>query len=351
MNRRPFATTCALALGLVVLAGCGSSSDDDSTRTSASSTAAAAPSTPATTTTAAKAVNAAFVATTFSSYVQSQQDGMEEVLKPNGGSIKLFNGNFDPTKVNSACQDAVSSGRYNVIFLQVLDPPVGVPCVKSAKAAGIPVVAMSNAIGTDPNDLQPQIDGVVGGVYLTPEGNAKGSVEQVTAACEGVTPPCKVIVEIGTPTDPLSNQAADAVAKLPGVKVVQKFASNYDSGVVAKTLPDILTAHPDANVYMSLSDESGLAGLPAIKAAGLSGKIKVLGSGGTPSGAKAVKSGAFFSSSGQWPVQEGEAAGKMAQQAVDGVPVEPNAIEAFAIDSPAILNKETVDEFKPEWGE
>ncbi|MEZ5124379.1 MAG: hypothetical protein R2736_22900 [Solirubrobacterales bacterium] len=58
----------------------------------------------------------------------------------------------------------------------------------------------------------------------------------------------------------------------------------------------------------------------------------------------------MFGTAANYPEQMGAAAGKMANQAVNGEPVEPNSVDAMKIDTPLYITKETVKDFTPEWG-
>ena len=255
-----------------------------------------------------------------------------------------------PKKQVQQCQDAIQSGRYNAIVLAPVAPATGIPCVAAAKAASIPVVNLEGVVGQDPNDLEPQVDGVVGSVLLAPIPNAEALTEITRRACEGLDP-CRVIVEVATPSDYFTNQVPKMVKeKLPNVEIVQKLAGMYDPSVIAKAFPDALSAHPDADVFLSASDSQALAVVPALKQAGKLGQIALIGNGGSRLGAKAVADGTLFGTAANYPEQMGAAAGQMANQAVNGEPVDPNTIDAMKIDTPLYITKETVKDFTPEWG-
>src|SRR5262249_29208060 len=139
-----------VVLGMGLLTGCGSSGGAATTGGHNAS------------------VKAAFIVFTYADYQIAQENGFRAVVGPQGGSVKLFNTQFDPDKMLQQCNDVVNSHLYNVILLQPADPPSGVPCVRVAKAAGIPVIAAALAIGKDPNSLRPQLPGVVASVNEPP---------------------------------------------------------------------------------------------------------------------------------------------------------------------------------------
>jgi ABC-type sugar transport system substrate-binding protein len=286
----------------------------------------------------------------FADYQKAQQDGLEKVLKPNGGSVKVFNAEFDPSKQMTQCNDVINSGRYNVILLNAPDPTSAVPCATAAAKADIPVIANDVAIGKDYNATAPQVDGVVGGVLITPVNNANATSESVKAACEGVEPPCKLIVEQGAAADVFSNEILKQLSKMDGVEVVQKFITLYDPAEVTKAVPDILSAHGDADVYVSSADNTAVVAAGLIKDAGLADSLKVLGNGASHAGLAAVEDGSLFSTIGDWPFQQGEILAKMATQAVNGETLDPRDVVAQDIDTPLLINKDNADEAKSEWG-
>jgi ribose transport system substrate-binding protein len=339
----------AAVSGLAALAaGCGSSDSGGSGSTggstgssTGSSTAAAADS--------GKPVNVAYLTYAVTDYVQAEEKGVKSVIDATGGKVTMFNANFDPQKMTQQCQDAVTSGRYDAILIAPVTAPTGVPCVTAAKAANIPVVTIEIQVGTSTETIDPQVPGVVGVVGYPASENGKKIAGLTEQACQGLAT-CKVIAEVASPNDPVTNVVVDEVKKVPGVDVVQTISGQYDPSVIAKAFPDALSAHPDANVFVSAADSQALAVVPALKQAGMFGKIKLIGSGGSRLGAKAIADGTLFGTVGNWPEQHGAAAGKMLVQAARGEKVDPVSVDALQVDTPSLVTEETVKEFKPEWG-
>ena len=82
-----------------------------------------------------------------------------------------------------------------------------------------------------------------------------------------------------------------------------------------------LKDNPDANFIIALSDDTGLGAVEAIKAAGLTGKVKVYMAGGTQQIVDSMKAG---TSDGTYPYYMGNAAQTallMLHEAVAGNPV------------------------------
>lgn len=292
----------------------------------------------------------AFLEYTIADYQQAMVVGMKKKVGPGGGGVTVFNANFDPQKQQQQCQDAVQSGRYNVLVLAPVSGPAAVPCVTRAKAANIPVIAIENAIGTDGGEIEPQVEGVVKSILTPPESNAQGLADLTKLACEDLDP-CEVIAEIATPTDALTIRIVDQIAAtVPNAEVVQKIATGYDPSALQKALPDALSAHPGTDVFVSIADFEALAAIPVLKSAGKLKAVKVIGNGGSRTGIPAVKDGRIFATLGTWPRQMGELAGTAAVEAVNGEEISgPAGVDAFYIDEPLLVTKDNVEQFTPEW--
>ena len=295
------------------------------------------------------ALNVAYISYAYTDYVQAEEEGLKEIAEGSGGSVRMFNANFDAQKLLKDCQDAVSSGRYNAIVLAPVDPATGVPCATAAAAADIPVVTTEIVVGDDMDELEPQVDGVVGVVGITPERNAEPMIQLLEEACADLDP-CKVIGEVASPSDPLTTRVLEEAEKLPNVELVQTISAGYDPATVAKAFPDALSANPDAHVFVSAADSQALAVVPVLESAGKLGQIKLIGNGGSRLGAKAVADGVLFGTAGNWPRQMGVAAGEMLLKAIKGETIEEPAVDALKIAEPQVLTADTVGEFEAEWG-
>lgn len=333
------------ALGMIIAglmaAGCGS--DNDAGGGSASGEGGSGP---------AKAPEVAMIAYAILDFAQAEVPAMEAELESVGGSMKVFNANFDPQKQLQQCTDAITSGRYNVIVLMPVDGAAVAPCVTQAKEADVPVVAFENPAGPDRNKIEPQLDGVVGSVVYTGARGGELAADLMTSACEGVDP-CNVIIEIALKADPFSavrlKALEDAAESTQSIKILQVYEGNYDPTQTAKKLPDVLGAHPDVNVVVFEADNNAIEGLKAIEAAGLT-DVKSIGDGGGRQGAAAVAEGRLYGTTGTWPAQSARIAAKMVIDAVNGKKIAQPAVDFYDVDTPAVITKDNVGDFTAEWG-
>ncbi|HWI22037.1 MAG TPA: substrate-binding domain-containing protein, partial [Baekduia sp.] len=282
--RTSYLALAVTAIAGVVVAGCGSAGGD-ATGTATGGTATGG---------SAKPAKVAYLTYTYNDYTQAEEKGLKEAVEPGGGSVTVFNGNFDAQKQQQQCQDAITSQRFNVIVLDPSDAPLGVLCATAAKAANIPVIAVENPVGPNRDTIEPQLPGVVGSSVMTQKAIVDGQMQQLRAACAGLDP-CKVIAEIAAPGDPLTSKIVRAARAEPNVEVLQVLAAEYDPGTIAKEMPDALTAHSDVDVFLSAADSQALATIGAFKQAGLFGKVKIIGNGGSRLGKPAIADGTLFS--------------------------------------------------------
>jgi ribose transport system substrate-binding protein len=331
-----------VALGLVAstlaLAACGSSGSGSTNTTGSKSQ---------------KSADVALLSYVNNEYTQVWLDGLSSTVKPSGGSASMFNANFDAQKQMQQCLDAITSKRFNSIVLAAVSGVVTAPCIRAAKAAKMPVVALDTPIGPDPDEVKPQVDGVVGSIVVS--GRRHGVVlwPILEQAC-GSADPCRVIIEIAAPTDPfggalLKYLRAQADASGGKVQIVSVLTGNYDAAQTAKNIPDALSAHKDANVAILEADNNAVVALDAIKNAGREGKITVIGYGGSVEGGKAVADGRIYATFSDWPRSAGALAGRMVLDSLNGKAISPNGVFSRTLGKPIVVDQSTASQFQAQW--
>ena len=114
----------------------------------------------------------------------------------------------------------------------------------------------------------------------------------------------------GDPGDSTNNareQGLHSVIDKTNIKVVASLPAGWARDKGLQVMTDILTAHPDLNAVMAMNDEMALGAVQAIKAAGKSNQIKVVGYNGALEAIKAVSTGDMAADVVQYP----EGMGKM----------------------------------------
>lgn len=100
----------------------------------------------------------------------------------------------------------------------------------------------------------------------------------------------------------------EAIAKYPGIKLVAKQTANFNRAEGLIVMENILQAHPDIDAVFAQNDEMALGAIEAIKAAGLLGKIYVVGFDAIDDAVEAVKKGEMAATIAQQPYKMGELA-------------------------------------------
>jgi ribose transport system substrate-binding protein len=98
---------------------------------------------------------------------------------------------------------------------------------------------------------------------------------------------------------------AALVAGCPSVKIVADVDGGGERAKASADMEDILQAHKDLKGVFGINDDSALGAARAIDAAGLNGKIVVVGYDATPEARAAIKSGSMYGDAIQHPDQIG----------------------------------------------
>lgn len=338
--------TGALAIG--ALGACGSSDDSSDTGTAPASTGASTAA--AATTTAAKKVDniAFFGFAGANSFAQATWAGIQEQADKDGVKAKFFDPNFDPAKQVSQMQNAIASGQYQAFVVQANDGNAVVPVIREAIKAGISVVAEFTPVGTDYSSIKPQVPGMIF-VGEPPVANGTALGELGVQACAD-RDPCNVAYLEGNPALPLDvarEKALEAALKAdPNAKLVSKVVGGYTKADGLKAGQNVMQAHPDVNVMIGSSQ--ALAGAEqAVADAGKTGKVLLIGNGGSHQAVAKVKSGAWFATYATAEKTNGAKAAEIAIDAAEGQKV-PETLDTRTLQDPKIT-KATVGSFTGEY--
>ena len=114
----------------------------------------------------------------------------------------------------------------------------------------------------------------------------------------------------------------DAVAQVPGMKLVAQQPANSERSLGLTVMENILTAHPDVKGVFATNDQMALGAMEALEARGLRGKIKIIGFDATKEAVQATVEGRLAGSVAQNPFMMGQRGIEAALAALDGKPVE-----------------------------
>lgn len=320
----------------------------------ASAAASAAPSAAAPSPTAAKTLQIAYISfAVANSYDAPMLAAAQAAAAAGNAQLTVMDGNLDPATQTKDLQDAIASGKYDGIIVQPVYGGALVTGVAAAIAKGIAVGNIDQVLGTDFTTAAPEVPGLDANVIFVASNLGKKIADLAIKAC-GSTAPCKIGYIFSVKAAGLDQElrkAFDAeIASNPNIKVVAEGESFYTSALGLKAAQDMLTAHPDINVIMG-ADQAITGALQAVQAAGLKGKVQLVGYGGGAVALQGIASGDRFGTVMQAPATEGRVGvtdliqAIRTGKAVDGVDVLANLPDG------GVVTKDNVQTFLPlaEW--
>ncbi len=348
--------TAALAVALVAVSGlaatgCGAVSNDTASG-SGTSTTKVDPN---------KEVKmAVFLSSADNVYLKLAMIGINQAAKTAGNTtVKSFDGAFDPAKQAAQIQDANASGKYNAYVIYPNDGASVVPPVKQAVAKGIKVVAAYSPIGPDLYQGTPQVPGVVGTVWHNEPYDGRDLGVAVNQACKAKHPtadPCKVAYLTGVNAIPFEQAKLKQFKKAIAANTDQKVElvgtqeGNFTESDARKAAQNILQANSEIDVFATSADQMTLGVEDAVKSAGRTSKITLIGDGASPDGVNAVKAGRWFGTTVYLPITEGRLAAEMAINAVRGKnPAKTDVNVRLLSTAGNTFTEQTTAPFKPEW--
>jgi ribose transport system substrate-binding protein len=275
------------------------------------------------------------------SFAQATWAGVKKAAKDAGVSTKFFDPNFNAQTQVSQIQDATTSGQYQAFVIQANDGNAVIPAIQQAVKKGIAVVAEFTPIGSNYASLTPPISGVTF-VGEAPVHNGTELGKLGIMACKGLNP-CNVAYLEGFKSLPLDNARTAAVKKELGtasnVKLVADVEGGYTQASGLKAAQDVLQAHSNVNVMIG-SSQAIEGAQQAVKKAGKTGQIKLIGNGGSCQAVAGVKSGAWFATYALPETTSGFKATQLAIQAGNGSKI-PTTFNVDTLTNP-LLTKDVL---------
>jgi ribose transport system substrate-binding protein len=289
------------------------------------------------------------------SYTPGVEAGIRDVVEAAGGTVEEFSVEFNAEEQLNQIEDAITSGNFDAFIIYAVDN-VGVTVGADAAAeAGIPVIAVDAPINPDRKTLVPYVNvagqiarrGIDDGFYI---GNA------IVMACEGMDS-CEVGYLTGFAEFPLDDDrlaaVEDVLAEHAHIEIVSVQAASYleDEGFAVST--DMLLANPEIDVIASVGDQMILGAELAVQDAGMEGAVALIGQGANIDGYNAVAEGRWFATVANIPFTNGQIAGQMALQAIEGDLILRSAnmydqSPPFPASGP-IITQDNYEEFEPQW--
>ncbi len=279
---RPLALVAAAALSL---AACSNSSSS-----TASSAASAVPG-------GGKVIGVS-IQNREAQFYQDMENGMKAEAAKYGYTVTVVDANRDNARQQSQVEDFISQ-KVDAIVLTPYDSQAIGSAIVEANKAGIPVftadIASTSKLGTVVSHIASdnvQGGAVAGGLMC----DALGKTGTVAIIDEP---------EVTSVQDRVKGFKGALAAKCPGVTVVADVDAGGMRDKADSDTNDVLQAHKDLKGIFGINDDSALGAMTAVKAAGLNGKIAIVGYDANAQAQAAIGSGGMYGDAIQHPDQIG----------------------------------------------
>jgi ribose transport system substrate-binding protein len=200
-----------------------------------------------------------------------------------------------------------------------------IPAIAKANAAGIPVVIVDTRL-----DAAAAADAGVKTASFVGSDNYRGGQligEYLVKASGGKA---TVAILEGIPGHETGDSRIrgfkDAVKGAPDVTVVASQTANWEREQGFTVFQNMLQAHPDIDTVFACNDMMALGAIEAIRAAGRTGRIRVLGFDAVDDARKALAAGTMEASVAQFPDDMGRIAVETAVKVLRGESVPPDVV-------------------------
>ena len=290
MRRRPAVIAVAL---LSVLCGCTGKSD---TSTS-SGTSTAAPGAGSGSPAASGKVIGVSIQNREAQFYQDMEGGMKSEAAKYGFTVVVVDASRDNSKQQSQVEDFISQKVAAIVLTPYDSQAIGSAIVEANKA-GIPVFTADIANASKEGKVVSHIA----------SDNVQGGAQAGKLICAAVKSGSVAIVdepEVTSVQDRVKGFKAALASGCPSVKIVADIDGGGERAKASSVTEDILQSHKDLKGIFGINDDSALGAAKAIDAAGLKGKVLVVGYDATPEARTAIAAGSMYGDAIQHPDQIG----------------------------------------------
>jgi ribose transport system substrate-binding protein len=224
----------------------------------------------------------------MSSFITAGKEGMEAYAKANNIELVWNSANLDVSTQANQVDSMVNQGVDAIIIVPIQADSLA-PQVATAKAKGIPLVAVNAALNNKDVAGNVQPDDVAAGAQemqmMADKLGGKGNIVllQGPLGQSGELDRTKGIEQV--------------LAKYPGIKILAKDTANWKRDEAVNKMKNWISGFgPQINAVVSENDDMGLGALQALKEVGRT-DVPIVGIDGIEDGLNAVKSGEFIGTS------------------------------------------------------
>jgi ribose transport system substrate-binding protein len=231
-------------------------------------------------------------------FYQDMESGMRNEAAKHGYALIVVDASRDNAKQQSQVEDFISK-RVDAIVLTPYDSQAIGSAIAEANNAGIPVLTADIASTSREGRVVSHIA----------SDNVQGGFQAGKLICEAVGKSGSIAIidepEVTSVQDRVKGFKQALVQLCPNVTVVADVDSGGTRDKASSDTGDILQAHRDLKGVFGINDDSALGALAAVKAAGLGGKIAIVGYDATPEARTAIARGDMYGDAIQYPAKIG----------------------------------------------
>ena len=257
------------------------------------------------------------ISTLNNPFFVSVADGAKAKAKKLGFTIDVQNANnADQASLDMA--SASLSKKPSVLIIDPVSSASGGSIVTQANSAGVPVVAF---------DRMPEGGNLKAFIGYDAIQAGKNGAKALGEAVGGKGKVIEIQGIMGTSVaQERSKGFQEGIKAFPGIKVVATQAAGFDRGKALDVMTNVLQSNRDIQGIYAANDEMALGVIAALKAAGLSGKVKVVGNDGIADAVKALKDGTLYATNAESPFSLGSEVMDLAGKVAKGEKVEKNKV-------------------------
>ena len=231
-------------------------------------------------------------------FYQDMESGLRNEAAKYGYSLIVVDASRDNAKQQSQVEDFISK-RVDAIVLTPYDSQAIGSAIAEANNAGIPVFTADIASTSREGHVVAHIA----------SDNVQGGFQAGKLICQAAGKSGSIAIidepEVTSVQDRVRG-FKEAIAQLcPNVTIVADVDSGGTRDKASSDTGDILQAHRDLKGIFGINDDSALGALAAVNAAGLTGKIAIVGYDATAEARKAIASGEMYGDAIQFPAKIG----------------------------------------------
>jgi fructose transport system substrate-binding protein len=247
---------------------------------------------------AASPITVGYIVKTLNNpYWAAMQKAAEAEAKRTGVHLIFEAGKYDgdvSTQI-SDIEDLTTHGANAIIIAPSVSASVA-PALRSAKKAGITVIAVDTAV--EPADVADS---------FVATDNFKGGTEEGewAKAAMGGKKPVVALLE-GTPASSVNTERLGGFLKGMGMTkgdAAVDLITNGDQTKALDAMQNTLAAHPNINLVWTINEPAAFGAYTAIKNAGLAGKVQIVTMDGSCHGVQGAADGEFGADVLQFPAK------------------------------------------------